>query len=66
MLISENEKAALLLGLQWREIPVSSKDQYSLRGAALRQVVEKDVGDGSCAVLRRYVISTPQGRRQQR
>ena len=43
---TETPQAALLLGLQWREVPVRAKDDYSLRGDMLREVVEKDVANG--------------------
>lgn len=39
-------KAALLLGMQFRAVPVSRSDDYSLRGHALRDVLDKDVKEG--------------------
>ncbi|ORX34523.1 putative aromatic-L-amino-acid decarboxylase [Kockovaella imperatae] len=39
-------KAALLLGLQWKAVPVSAADNYSLRGDALRRVIEEDIANG--------------------
>lgn len=39
-------KAALLLGMQFRAVPVSRSDDYSLRGQALRQALERDVKEG--------------------
>lgn len=41
-----DDQAAVLLGLQFRAVPVSAKDGYSMRGEALRQVIEKDVATG--------------------
>jgi hypothetical protein len=41
-----NFKAALLLGMQFRAVPVSRSDDYSLRGHALREVMERDVKEG--------------------
>ncbi|ODN77468.1 hypothetical protein L202_04644 [Cryptococcus amylolentus CBS 6039] len=35
-------KAAILLGLTFRAVPVSAKDDFALRGDALREAVEED------------------------
>jgi aromatic-L-amino-acid decarboxylase len=40
-------KAALLLGMQFRAVPVSRSDDYSLRGHALRDVLDKDATVGT-------------------
>lgn len=39
-------QAAILLGLQHRSVPVSIKDNYSMRGEALREAIEQDVAAG--------------------
>ncbi|KAH9813776.1 pyridoxal phosphate-dependent transferase [Melampsora americana] len=43
---SMGEKAALVLGLRWRSLPVKSQDGWSLRGETLRQALEDDVANG--------------------
>ncbi|GFZ46696.1 hypothetical protein JCM24511_03916 [Saitozyma sp. JCM 24511] len=48
-------KAALLLGMQFRAVPVSRSDDYSLRGQALRQALERDVKEG---LIPFFVIAT--------
>ncbi|RSH83885.1 hypothetical protein EHS25_005500 [Saitozyma podzolica] len=48
-------KAALLLGMQFRAVPVSRSDDYSLRGHALREVMERDVKEG---LIPFFVIAT--------
>lgn len=39
-------QAAVLLGLQFRAIPVAEADNYALRGAALRNAIEEDIEKG--------------------
>lgn len=39
-------KAAILLGLPFRAVPVTAEDQYALRGDALRAAIETDVAAG--------------------
>lgn len=39
-------KAALVLGLTCRAIPVKDEDDYGLRGAELRRAIEEDVLKG--------------------
>ena len=39
-------QAALILGMQWKALPVSSKDNYALTGAAVRAALEEDKKQG--------------------
>ena len=39
-------KAALLLGMQFRALPVRVSDDYALRGETLRKAIEEDVKNG--------------------
>lgn len=39
-------QAALILGLEFRALPVSSKDNYSLTGATVRAALEEDAAKG--------------------
>lgn len=39
-------KAAILLGLPFRAVPVTAEDQYALRGDALLAAIETDVAAG--------------------
>lgn len=39
-------QAARLLGLQWRAVEVSEKDDYALRGDALRAAIDADSAKG--------------------
>ncbi|WVQ84115.1 hypothetical protein IAT38_006260 [Cryptococcus sp. DSM 104549] len=48
-------KAAIMLGLTFRAVPVTAEDQYSLRGDALRKAIEEDVAAGLVPFL---VIAT--------
>jgi aromatic-L-amino-acid decarboxylase len=41
-----DRQAALILGLVFRAVPVSSADGYALRGDALRSAMEEDVKNG--------------------
>lgn len=42
---SVGAKAALILGMQWRALPVHAPD-YSFRGETLRKAIEEDVKNG--------------------
>ncbi|KAI9635328.1 putative aromatic-L-amino-acid decarboxylase [Dioszegia hungarica] len=52
---SLGEKAALILGLSFRAVPVAAADGYALRGDALRKAIEEDVKKG---LIPFYVIAT--------
>ena len=39
-------QAALILGMTFRAVAVSSADGYSLRGEALKAAMEEDIGKG--------------------
>jgi glutamate/tyrosine decarboxylase-like PLP-dependent enzyme len=39
-------QAALILGMQWRALPVSKKDHYSLTGETVRKALEEDRAKG--------------------
>lgn len=39
-------KAALLLGMTFKAVAVREEDDYALRGAALQELIEKDVQAG--------------------
>nr|XP_019047344.1 aromatic-L-amino-acid decarboxylase [Kwoniella bestiolae CBS 10118]OCF26274.1 aromatic-L-amino-acid decarboxylase [Kwoniella bestiolae CBS 10118] len=51
-------KAALMLGLPFRAIPVSIDDQYALRGEAVREAIEKDKKDGLVPFLVYATVGT--------
>ena len=40
------KKAAVILGLEFRAVPVSIEDEYGLRGEALRKVMKADADAG--------------------
>jgi len=40
------KKAAVILGLEFRAVPVSIEDEYGLRGEALRKVMKADANAG--------------------
>ncbi|KAK8846820.1 hypothetical protein IAR55_005908 [Kwoniella newhampshirensis] len=52
---SLGSKAAIMLGLPFRAIPVSAEDSYSLRGDAVKQAIDADVAAGLVPFL---VIAT--------
>ncbi|KAK6903875.1 hypothetical protein I203_107385 [Kwoniella mangroviensis CBS 8507] len=51
-------KAALMLGLPFRAIPVSIEDQYSLRGKDVREAIEKDKKAGLVPFLVYATVGT--------
>jgi aromatic-L-amino-acid/L-tryptophan decarboxylase len=50
---SLGSKAALVLGLKCRSLPVKAEDQFALRGEVLRQALEED----KLAGLKPFIIS---------
>ncbi|OWZ66171.1 hypothetical protein AYX15_02457 [Cryptococcus neoformans] len=51
-------KAAILLGLPFRAVPVTAEDQYALRGHALRAAIETDVAAGLIPFLAIGTVGT--------
>lgn len=52
-------KAAILLGLPFRAVPVTAEDQYALRGDALRAAIETDVAAGLIPFLASETYKQP-------
>jgi aromatic-L-amino-acid decarboxylase len=50
---SLGKKAALVLGLKCRALPVTAEDRFGLRGETLRQVLEEDRLNG----LKPFILS---------
>ncbi|KIR36426.1 aromatic-L-amino-acid decarboxylase [Cryptococcus deuterogattii CA1014] len=55
---SVGAKAAILLGLPFRAVPVTAEDQYALRGDALRAAIETDVAAGLIPFLAIGTVGT--------
>jgi aromatic-L-amino-acid decarboxylase len=54
---SLGKKAALVLGLQCRALPVTAEDQFALRGQTLRQALEESATSG----LKPFIIGERSG-----
>lgn len=48
---SVGAKAALILGLTWRSLPVKKEEEYALRGDVLLAAIEEDVAKGCIPMM---------------